>query len=185
VADRRDAGLLAGLTLDTYDPEVERYGGECVMTAAEELFHVDSRVALCTLRHKGADLELATALGVLDLVLGFAPPAEVLRMLESTVTVAERKAVPRERAEQVSARITQRDVVPVVSAPWEQRRHSAEAYREALRARGCSPARIRRIATSLAHMHCNRVLGPDHARERAVYALLRGGLAPHVRRQDR
>jgi thiopeptide-type bacteriocin biosynthesis protein len=182
VADRREAGLLAGFSLDSYDPEVERYGGQCVMAAAEELFHADSLVALALSRRGGVDTELATALSVLDLVLRFVPADEVLDMLESTVTVAERRAVSRQRGDAVAARITERGIVPVVCAPWEQRRQAADRYLEALRAENCSPARLRRIASSLAHMHCNRILGPDRAPERAVYALLRRGLTPHVRR---
>jgi class I lanthipeptide synthase len=183
VTTRRESGLLTGFAVDTYDPEVERYGGECAMAAAEDLFHADSRVALSLLRDNATDLELATALSVLDLVFRFARPDEVLKMLESTVTVDERKAVSRQRAGAVSGHITERGIVPVVPAPWEQRWQSAERYLRALHVDDCSPARIRRIAASLAHMHCNRVLGPDRARERAVYALIRGGLAPHVRRR--
>lgn len=49
-AGLRDSGYTRRLTLDTYDPEVERYGGPTAMPAAERVFHADSVAALEQLR---------------------------------------------------------------------------------------------------------------------------------------
>jgi thiopeptide-type bacteriocin biosynthesis protein len=40
------SGLLSRFQLDTYEREVERYGGAAGITPAEKLFHADSEAAL-------------------------------------------------------------------------------------------------------------------------------------------
>jgi thiopeptide-type bacteriocin biosynthesis protein len=43
------AGLLERLQLDTYEPEIDRYGGEEGLALAERLFHADSSAAVAIL----------------------------------------------------------------------------------------------------------------------------------------
>ncbi|MFP7416529.1 lantibiotic dehydratase [Priestia filamentosa] len=42
----RKIGIINKLVFDTYDPEIERYGGPKVIELAEKLFHLDSCIAL-------------------------------------------------------------------------------------------------------------------------------------------
>jgi thiopeptide-type bacteriocin biosynthesis protein len=165
---RRD-GLLARCVLDSYDPEVERYGGPEAMAAAERVFDADSRLAMAA-RPEG-DLELVAASGVLDLLLGFGTDADALTWLDAAVPVAERRAVPMARREALATLLSQ-------GAPADAPRAEAiAAYVAKLHSTGCPPARRQQIAASLAHLHCNRLFGPDRARERGVLALLHGGFA--------
>src|SRR6185436_8926781 len=75
-------GKLWKLQLDTYEREVERYGGDEAMALGEELFQVDSEAVLEILEmlegDEGADLRWRLALrGVDSLIRDFALPQEV------------------------------------------------------------------------------------------------------------
>lgn len=72
-----EAGVAAGkirkLQLDTYEPEVERYGGDHGMPLAEELFAVDSEACLAIVEtlsgDAGADARWRLALRGMDMLL--------------------------------------------------------------------------------------------------------------------
>jgi thiopeptide-type bacteriocin biosynthesis protein len=165
----RQDGLLARCVLDSYDPGVERYGGPDAMAAAERVFDADSRLAMAARPER--DLELVAASGVLDLLLGFGTAADALMWLDAAVPVAERRAVPMARREALATLLSQ-------DRPGDAPRAEAiAAYVAKLRSTSCPPARRHQIAASLAHLHWNRLFGPDRARQRAVLALLHGGLA--------
>ncbi len=61
------AGLLGRWAVDTYDPEVERFGGPGPLRAAERVFHADSVLALEMLGAGPVDPADA-ALSVLDVL---------------------------------------------------------------------------------------------------------------------
>lgn len=48
----KDIGILSRCTIDTYDPEIERYGGPHLMNYAETLFHYDSLLSLALINTK-------------------------------------------------------------------------------------------------------------------------------------
>ncbi|WP_027932691.1 lantibiotic dehydratase [Amycolatopsis thermoflava] len=162
-------GLASRLVLDSYDPEVERYGGLDAIAAAERVFHADSLVALGMLEREPD--EPAVALSVLDLVRHFGQPPEILDWLAASVPLDLRRSVPRDRRESLAAAIDATGR-PSLDQPWRRRSRALGDYLEHL-----SPERHGRVALSLAHMHCNRVFGIDRAREQEVYALVHGALA--------
>lgn len=67
------AGKIRKLQLDTYEPEVERYGGDHGMPLAEELFAVDSEACLAIVEmlsgDAGADARWRLALRGMDMLL--------------------------------------------------------------------------------------------------------------------
>ncbi len=77
MSDLRARCLCARCALDTYYPEVGRYGdGEC-MRAAEAVFAADSAVAIAQLqRRPRIDLVALTALGMLDVSAAFSSDME-------------------------------------------------------------------------------------------------------------
>src|SRR5207302_1496851 len=67
-----EGGQLWRVQLDTYEREVERYGGEAGIALAERVFHADSDAALAIVRQltgdAGADLRWRVALRGIDLL---------------------------------------------------------------------------------------------------------------------
>jgi thiopeptide-type bacteriocin biosynthesis protein len=177
----RQDGLLITAVLDSYDPEVERYGGPGAMADAERVFHADSALALALTPHlEGDDADVRAAASVHDLLVGFDPSGAVLTRFAAAVPVADRRAVPAAR------RGCLVDLLPAAGnrlvAPGGFRRGALAAYAATLERTGCPPGRRAHIGASLAHMHCNRLFGVDRARERGVHALLHRALAVRANR---
>ncbi|TKI88204.1 hypothetical protein FC695_38060, partial [Bacillus cereus] len=42
----KELGIINRVTFDTYDPEIERYGGAIAMEKAEKIFYLDSLISL-------------------------------------------------------------------------------------------------------------------------------------------
>ncbi len=170
----RQDGLLMTSVLDSYDPEVERYGGPDALADAERVFHTDSEVAIALLPQLDGDgAEVAAAVSVHDLLLAFDPSGEVLTRFAAAVPVAERRTVPAVRRRRLA------DLLPAPGAQLAAsgRADALAAYAATLDRTECPPERRAHIAASLAHMHCNRLFGVDRGREQGNYALLSGALA--------
>jgi thiopeptide-type bacteriocin biosynthesis protein len=96
IAPPLDDGRLWRVQLDTYEREVERYGGPEGIVLAERLFHVDSEAVLSILDllegDEGADLRWRIALRGIDMLLndlgleGAAKQQVLRRMRESFAT---------------------------------------------------------------------------------------------------
>ncbi|GAA5111125.1 lantibiotic dehydratase [Pseudonocardia adelaidensis] len=170
----RHDGLLTTASLGSYDPEAERYGGPEAMADAERVFHADSVLALA-FDPDGDDADVRAAASVHDLLTGFDPSGGVLDRFGTAVPVADRRAVPASRRAQLAS------ALPAPGTPdpglRARRADALAAYAGTLERTGCPPERRVQIGAALAHMHCNRLLGVDRARERGVYALLQRALA--------
>lgn len=66
--EMRQAGMVSRLVLDTYHPEIGRYGHGQAMDAAEDVFVADSRLAASALRDLPATTVHPTALAVANMV---------------------------------------------------------------------------------------------------------------------
>ncbi|MFI0483937.1 lantibiotic dehydratase [Actinomadura sp. 9N215] len=190
------AGLARRLVLDTFEPELARYGGAAAASAAAEAFRADSDAVLVALRlrYDGVlDLpdELLAAAGQLDLVRafghdpGWVPAAfskddghaafqrmrrEAIRLIDPSGAHEGLRAVPGGR-----------DLV----AAWRGRRDAVAAYGRLVRRlaeAGRLPVPPESILLSLLHMHHNRLLGPDRDKERRCSAVLRGAVQAHLDR---
>ncbi|MFE1172215.1 lantibiotic dehydratase [Streptomyces sp. NPDC058773] len=181
-----EAGLLGKMVLDTYEPEIERYGGPGALGPAERVFHTDSESVITLLAmapDQLGDPVLPAALGVLDILTRLGSPDEALDWLGSPSVLERRGEVPRVRKQEVAALLdAQARPRPPAAADgwgvgWSTRGPALAGLREVLTAAATDPDRTARIALSLAHMHCNRLLGPHREQELAAHVTAREALA--------
>jgi thiopeptide-type bacteriocin biosynthesis protein len=196
------ASLNAGegwrLQLDTYEREVERYGGPAAIELAEELFTADSEAVLHLLRaytgDAGGDMRWRLTLKGLDALL-----EDLGLSLDGKAAVAQRVRnafgtefhVNKPFEEQLSQRYRRESRVleallrasPQAESPWQpglaafhrrsQRlRPVAERLRRAER-EGQLTVPVQQLAGSFLHMHVNRMLPSDQrAQELIIYDFL-------------
>lgn len=184
--ERTEAGLLAKMVLDTYEPEIERYGGPAALGHAERLFHADSESVVTLLAmapDQLGDPTMPAALGILDVLTHLGSPDQALGWLSSPSVMERRGDVPRARKQDVAALLDAhgRPLPPGAAdgwgVGWSTRGPALAALRAALSAGGTDPDRTGRIARSLAHMHCNRLLGPAPEQELTAQVTAREALA--------
>lgn len=138
-------------SIDTYEREIERYGGLHAMTLIEEIFHLDSEVVLSALRVLPRDLDermimaAATFFGVF---------CEVL---------PEDRREPWLRARRLRMRTGKQDREWIQKAGehikdmhTDPRLHRAAAKLQDMAAAETLSVSLEEIADHLLHMHCNR-----------------------------
>jgi thiopeptide-type bacteriocin biosynthesis protein len=183
-SDLMDRGACQAFTLDTYERELERYGGERGMDVAEAVFGVDSSVVVELIR-----LELSRATAV---------PRQLLCVLTLDCLLEglglDSEARRRWCADHVPSRHE-------VTAEWREHKNDLrsllgsrgkeneslgpliESFLRELRPHGERLAALRDagaiewppaddLLASFAHMHCNRLLGLDRDAERRALGLL-------------
>jgi thiopeptide-type bacteriocin biosynthesis protein len=166
-----DDGWCHRVALDTYEREVERYGGPEQIDRAERVFAADSQAVadLLRLRNRGRLRLERTPLAVasVDLLLqGLRLPAA--ERLAWAQRVRGHEAGERFRAEQGLLR---RLLDEGLAAVGEEEAAAVLMRRsEVLRAQPVIDVSVP-VAVAFAHMHCNRLLGTDRAAEAAVFEL--------------
>jgi thiopeptide-type bacteriocin biosynthesis protein len=190
LADAVEAGLAIRVEVDTYQREVERYGGVAAMEAAEALFHADSEAVAEVVRacagDGGADARQRLApLGVHLLLDDFGVDTVARRALLERAGAAsgeERRALGAHyRAVRASL-----DALLGGAAVSEPLAAGAEAMRA--RSRAAAPAvsellrleregeldePLDRLLLHYTHMHLNRLFREDAPRhERRCYHIL-------------
>ncbi|CAL9339224.1 Nisin biosynthesis protein NisB [Streptomyces sp. enrichment culture] len=185
-------GLGGRLVLDTYEPELERYGGPEALTAAERAFHADSAACLeqsALLDRGGLDLDrtVLTALGHVDLACRVAGGPEGIRHLIDR-PAHPGSAEPSRAAKDLARRLT--DPLggwqelralpggPALLACWERRAPALTAYGELLRRLGAGTGPL----DALLHMHHNRLTGIDRPAEERSFALAAAALRSRLDR---
>jgi thiopeptide-type bacteriocin biosynthesis protein len=195
-------GHIRHFSLDTYEREIERYGGPAMIDLMEEVFCVDSRTTselIAAQQQRRLDLE-SDAIAVASLDHFFADwglsASDRLRWLQ--------QHTPASKGEQ-DFHQQQRFFCDLL-APWEgthdrrlleQRALLDEILTTRRPALQAIVARVRtqaesappwtpldQILGSLAHMHLNRLLGLNRQREERVYALWRATLTRLQHRPD-
>jgi lantibiotic biosynthesis protein len=183
-ADLMERGACQSLALDTYERELERYGGELGMEVGEAVFGVDSRVVLELLR-----LDLSRAIAVprallcvltLDCLLeglGLDTEARGRWCADHVPSRHDVTAEWREHKDELRSLLGSRgggqeSVAPLLESFTRDLRPHGERL-AALRAESAIewPAADDLLA-SFAHMHCNRLLGLDRDAERRALGLL-------------
>jgi thiopeptide-type bacteriocin biosynthesis protein len=183
-SDLMARGACQALVLDTYERELERYGGEPAMDVAEAVFGVDSRVILELIR--------------LDLSRAIAVQRELLCVLTLDCLLEGLGLDSEDRLRWCAAHVPSRHEV---TAEWREHkdelrsllgsrgaRHESlapllESFARDLRPHGERLAALRAegaiewpaaddVLASFAHMHCNRLLGLDRDAERRALGLL-------------
>jgi thiopeptide-type bacteriocin biosynthesis protein len=180
-ADLHRRGLISHLQLDTYMPEVGRYGAGPTMAAAEDVFIADSRAANAELRecrdHPGTHPHALVAASLTDLACSFTgATADGMTWLIQHIKKAPAPAVARSIYDQ-TMRYTRgpdaggRARESALGAAWEQRRTTLAAYRRRLDQPAAPDPD--RVLASLLHLHCIRAIGIDEPAERTTYRLAR------------
>ncbi|MFI9380017.1 lantibiotic dehydratase [Kutzneria sp. NPDC052558] len=174
-------GYCRRFALDTYDQEVERYGGAAAMLAAERLFTADSKASadLLHLEHTGVlkiERNLLVASTVDDLLtgLGFEPGQHCAgRVLDRREAADEYRRQARVLREALGDPdwLGRQPGGPEAVAVLAARRRAVEEF--ALAIDGLELTQTARdIAGSMVHMHCNRLLGLGHPPEQRVLGLV-------------
>ena len=176
VSDLQVRRLCGRYALDTYYPEVGRYGGGESMRAAEAVFAADSAVATAQLgRPPRIDPVALTALGMLDIAAAFCGGLE-----QGMRWLVGRRLPPGKAADRATARtattlarngeLSSFGTLPADLAPsWCQRAEAVVAYRTTLDAN----ANTTHILESLLHIHHNRYRGIDRDSEGTCRRLAR------------
>src|SRR5829696_1143248 len=173
------AGACDRFAVDSYEREVERYGGPEGMAAAEELFAADSRCVAgllgCLRGGLGLDRVGLAVVSTDDLLdsLGLGPRQ---RLAWYGARVADRRAAgPEHRRRKAALRPLLADPRQLASLPGGRAALGHLAERRAAlapvaeRLAGLS---LEDLAASFAHLHANRLLGTDPGAERLVLGLL-------------
>jgi lantibiotic biosynthesis protein len=190
-ADLRHHGFIGELTLDTYHPEVGRYGHGPAMSAAEEIFAADSVAAVTQLLVPPNCRRAVTAASLVDLACAVTGSRRAgLRWLLDrpgvvpTRVVRDRQALNDAIALAIpgSAALQELPGGEQVAASWHARRQAAATYSRHLAA-DASHVTPETVLGSLLHLHYVRVHGIDPDGEAATYRLARAvALAAEARR---
>jgi thiopeptide-type bacteriocin biosynthesis protein len=193
-----ETSQLWRVQLDTYEREVERYGGQDGIGLAERVFHADSDAVLAIVREltgdAGAELRWRVALRGVDLLFD-----DLGLTLEQKLVIAQRardgygrefgadgdfqRQVSRryrdERASVAALLDPERDPPAELAASIRALRQRSTALApvgpqlRALAEAGRLSVELPELAMSLAHMHVNRVLrSAQRAQELVLYELL-------------
>jgi thiopeptide-type bacteriocin biosynthesis protein len=187
----RQAGTAGQLVIDTYRPEVGRYGHGAAMSAVEDVFVADSRLVAAALRDLPAAvhptaLAAANMVGIVSGFLGDLADAGSQATREAMDWVLMDWLVARpvpaapapdravaEAAVRLATGLGALQALPgwatAVDHAWQARADALAAYRKHLP----SDADLDRVVESLLHMHHNRAFGIDPDGERTCRRLAR------------
>jgi thiopeptide-type bacteriocin biosynthesis protein len=201
-------GLVWRMQLDTYEREVERYGGPEAMLLAERLFHVDSEAVLELLELHASDADTRWRMGLLgvdallgDLGMDLEAKRRVMGRLREGYGREFRVDVAFERQLGEKFRKHRQELEALlVSTSWEgplaparevlrRRSERSAPWVGELRAReaeGKLSQGVEQLAESYAHMHVNRMLRTAaRAQELVLYDLLHRLYESRAARQRR
>jgi len=196
-ADRiRQLGLLRNMVLDTYYPEVGRYGTGAALHAAEVVFAADSTVTIAQLTMMGRGdphPHAVTAASFTDLAAAFTGGvSNGLRWLLDHLKHHPAPTLARNVRDQAMRLADPSDdwaalrALPggeLLAAAWAGRRSALAAYRTHLsEAEGPEPDRV---LASLLHLHHARMVGIDPDSERACFRLARAAALGWAARHER
>ncbi|HVG07463.1 MAG TPA: lantibiotic dehydratase [Thermoanaerobaculia bacterium] len=193
-------GRLWRFQLDTYDREVERYGGPAGIGLCERLFHADSEAALAIVEmlegDEGAEARWRLALYGTDLLLGdlgldAAGKRAVLAMIRESffrefgggkplrLQLDQKQRAERRALEALldPARADQSDLSPGFAVLRRRSEQNAPLIAELrrLEQEGRLTSPVAQIAPSLVHMLINRLIrSSQRAHELVLYDLLAG-----------
>jgi len=192
------AGLASHFSVDTYRPEIARYGGPQAIEAAERVFHADSKAALEQLALRGAGLaklplELLIAANHLDLLTRLDPDGWRTWLLDSYPNDRYHRTFQTHRRCALSlldpaggwAALRELPGGAQLLASWQGRAPRVAAYGELIR---CLVAEGRLASTttafqSMLHMSHNRHAGMDLDAEKSTYAVVRGVVQARLDRE--
>jgi thiopeptide-type bacteriocin biosynthesis protein len=181
-------GSCGRFAVDTYEREIERYGGLDGVRAAEDLFAADSTAVaeLLRLARDGLPTIDRTSLGVLSVdallgALGLGAP-ERLQWCRAVVGAGHHSGDDYRARRQVLRRLLgdpaacraepDGDALAGILAARATALAPVAARLRDLATRGRLDAPLQRLCESYVHMHCNRLLGEGPPAEQHVLGLL-------------
>ncbi|TCP70595.1 lantibiotic dehydratase [Baia soyae] len=187
----RGEGLLTRLVIDTYDPEVERYGGLEWMNEAEQVFAADSIVVSEWIGWKRwgqmqMSEEMLGVISVVDFLESFG------LSFEEQLTWLDRRVNPKlylqdfrkDRKEYLRLANSMNDwdglrqdkegqrILPLLNLRREYVQRYAASLKQAEK-QGSLYNQFHKIIASVIHLHLNRFIGLDGAKEDKVMILAR------------
>jgi thiopeptide-type bacteriocin biosynthesis protein len=191
-------GRIWRVQLDTYEREVERYGGPEGIGLAERLFQIDSETVLAILEmlegDEGADLRWRLALRGIDMLVGdlrFDPETRLRVMRQMREGFAREFGGGKGLRVQLDQRFRQEwrsltplldpagdaesDLAPALELLRQRSERNAPIVEElrALEAAGRLNQPLADLAPSLVHMHVNRIIrSAQRAHEMVLYDFL-------------
>jgi thiopeptide-type bacteriocin biosynthesis protein len=175
-----DAGLITGVSWETYYPEAARFGGTAVMETAEAFFAADSAAAVAQLTASagqgGPDANALTAASMADIAAAATgDDAEAMRWLTRHARAVSAPP-PRAIYDQAVALVCEprpdtAGATACITKAWQARRTALAAYRAALEKAG--DISLTGLLPDLLHLHHARIAGPDLSAERACLHLAR------------
>ena len=176
-----DGGKCEKFAFDTYEREVERYGGPEGIVAAEALFAIDSRAVVdllgCSARVDRVTLAVLT---IDDLLCSLGLQTDLARLAWLKQTVDSGKEVGDEyrqkRERLIGGLCDARELEPAVQERLARRRSALcqiGARLTALEEHGILTRSRAKLFESYVHMHCNRISADPAIERRALGLLLR------------
>ncbi|MBG9550362.1 lantibiotic dehydratase [Cytobacillus firmus] len=193
-------GLLNRMVIDTYDPEIERYGGSDLISSAETFFSKDSEAVARYLglrRFERIDIseELFGALNVIDILEGFSLSfIEQLNWLNDSVNYKEYKEEFKQMKSELLrygntddnwANLQKDEKGQTLYSLMNIRKEALSIYADKVNEanrQGLLANHIDDLIGSVIHMHINRLIGVDRTRETKIITLARHTLY-HLRYQ--
>ena len=161
--------LSGGFSVQSYDQEIERYGGPDAIHAAERVFAADSRLVLAVLAAtRDADQRLVLTAVSAAAIARIIADGEITMLRGQRLDLAARQRLAALRPLVRVTRSPDPTSLPILGpahpacAAWQD---ELSAYRDTVK-----PAQRPSCASSLIHMHTNRLLGGTET-ERIVRAL--------------
>jgi thiopeptide-type bacteriocin biosynthesis protein len=183
-ADLINAGICSRFSIDTYDREIERYGGEDGMRLAEQFFAADSIAVASLLRERrffSEDVD-RVSIGVLaayQMLLSLGLKDESLAVWLRKYALKERASGGeyRERKSVLIGLLTRLESTysPVPDSILRDRNESFRKIGEKLQALSDEKILTRAlddVYRSYLHMHCNRLFSYADSAEERILALL-------------
>ncbi len=179
-----DVGRISRLTIDSYDRELERYGGSTGLELCEDVFHADSVGVRRLLGVVGdSDLTEVTVASTVHFLAGLGLDAhQRVAFYETQTALLEDPQVGRNAGNDYRVRKARLRLLAGPSAPSGALADAVSALREAvaptavaLRAAAAKDAlelSMAELLPSLVHMHHNRMVGPGHPSEPHLLELL-------------
>ncbi|MCU1685197.1 MAG: Lanthionine biosynthesis protein LanB [Amycolatopsis sp.] len=178
--DLRHHGVTGRATLDTYYPEVGRYGGDHALDAAETVFKADSSAVQAGINHLAVTMapEALVAAGMVHIVRALLGDDDAAWtwladhkpvMQAASPAPLDRDTVDHARRVALTATGTYPTEWPAeVAGAWLARADALRAYA------GVLPVPVPdSIVESLLHMHHNRAVGPDRDSEHLARRIAR------------
>lgn len=174
-AELRRRGMTTDLVLDTYRPEIGRFGTGPALAAAESFFAADSAAAAAQLASIGTtDPRALTAASLADLAISFLGGRNAgMRWLVAHPIPDGSEPLDRAARRQALALTGTRSRVAISAAirrAWCARAKAAGEYAGLLAETGRDTGGVVR---TLLHLHHNRVHGPGPRAEAITYRLAR------------